>query len=139
MKEQVFQNKKIILFDGNSNLAFKALKHIAAHDKKDIFRFASLKSKTAEKLLHERGKKAEEVGSVILIDPGTAYYEKSEAIFEISKELSGVTGYFSWFAVLPQAFSDSVYEYIARNRYKWHGNRTKTDDLDPEIEKKLLD
>jgi predicted DCC family thiol-disulfide oxidoreductase YuxK len=43
-----------------------------------------------------------------------AYYLKSEAALEIAKHLSGGIALLSVFKTLPTAFSNSLYDYIAK-------------------------
>ena len=89
MKETIPNNKKIILFDGVCNLCNDSVQFIIERDKNDIFRFASLQSELGQKLTSERGIDPQAMDSIILIEPGIAYYEKSTAAIEISKHLSG--------------------------------------------------
>jgi len=49
------ENNKIILFDGVCNLCNNAINFIIEHDKKDVFRFASLQSDLGKKMVSERG------------------------------------------------------------------------------------
>ncbi|HET8838101.1 MAG TPA: thiol-disulfide oxidoreductase DCC family protein [Flavobacteriaceae bacterium] len=116
------KNKKIVLFDGVCNLCNNAVTFIIAHDKKDVFRFASLQSEIGKKLTQERGIETSEVDSIVLIDPGNAYFVKSSAALEIAKELSG----YSWmriFLYLPEWMRDFIYDIIAKNRYSWFGKK----------------
>ncbi|HET8809584.1 MAG TPA: thiol-disulfide oxidoreductase DCC family protein [Flavobacteriaceae bacterium] len=137
MKE-IPQNKKIVLFDGVCNLCNKAVTFIIEHDKKDVFRFASLQSEIGEKLTQERGIDTTKVDSIVLIDPGNAYFVKSSAALEIAKELSG----YSWmrfFLYLPESFRNFIYDIIAKNRYGWFGKKDNCMIPTPELKEKFLD
>ena len=80
---------KIILFDGICNLCNNAVQFIIKHDRKDRFRSASLQSETGKRLIEERGFDPEDLDSIMLIEPGVAYYRKSTAALEISRDLDG--------------------------------------------------
>ena len=71
--------------------------------------------------IRERGIDVASIDSIILIDPGTAYYVKSTAALEISKALTGIVSWLQVFLFLPEGFRDSIYDFIARNRYRWFG------------------
>ncbi len=123
MKEILPANKKIVLFDGVCNLCNSSVNFIIERDKNDVFRFASLQSDTGQKLISERGMNPTGLTSVILIEPGVAYYQRSSAALEIAKHLSGGYSYLSYLSFLPEGFRDGIYNYIAANRYKWFGKK----------------
>ena len=116
-------DKKIILFDGVCNLCSSAVQFIIEHDKKDIFRFVSLQSELGQEITTYLGISSANLDSIILYQPGYAYYYKSQAVFEIAKELGGIYSISTIFSVLPSSITDYVYGYIAKNRYKWYGKK----------------
>ncbi|MFC6860847.1 thiol-disulfide oxidoreductase DCC family protein [Zunongwangia atlantica] len=133
------KNKKIILFDGVCNLCNDAVIFIIKHDKNDKFRFASLQSDLGRQLLEERNIDPNYLDSIILIEPGIAWYEKSDAALEISKDLSGFYQGLKIFKFLPKGFRDAVYNGIANNRYKWFGKKESCMIPTPELKAKFLD
>ena len=139
MKETIPKNKKIILFDGVCNLCNDSVQFIIERDKEDVFRFASLQSEVGQKLTSERGIDPEAMDSIILIEPGIAYYEKSTAALEISKHLSGGYSLLRYFSFLPEGFRNGIYDIIAKNRYKWFGKKDECMIPTPELKAKFLD
>ena len=139
MKETIPKNKKIILFDGVCNLCNDSVQLIIERDKNDVFRFASLQSEVGQKLTTERGIDPEAMDSIILIEPGIAYYEKSTAALEISKHLTGGYSLLRYFSFLPEGFRNGVYDIIAKNRYKWFGKKDECMIPTPELKAKFLD
>ncbi|MGA8855162.1 MAG: thiol-disulfide oxidoreductase DCC family protein [Christiangramia sp.] len=133
------ENKKIILFDGVCNLCDGAVQFIIKHDKKDVFRYASLQSDIGRKLVDERGLDPSELDSIMMIDPGVAYYRKSTAALEISRELSGGYSLLKNFLFIPESIRDGVYDFIANNRYKWFGKKEQCMIPTPELKAKFLD
>lgn len=131
--------KKVVLFDGVCNFCNASVRFIMKRDKKDVFRFASLESDLGRKLTDERGIDTSQIDSIIMIDPGIAYYIKSTAALEISKYLSGFYPIFSLFLYLPKSFRDVIYDYIARHRYKWFGKTESCPMPTPEEQSKFLD
>lgn len=131
------ENKKIILFDGICNLCNSAIQKIIENDKKDMFRFAHLQSDLARQIINERGIDTANLESLILIEPGVAYYHKSTAVIEIAKDLKK----YSWlriFKPLPEGLRDSIYEFVARNRYKWFGKKESCMIPTPELQALFL-
>jgi predicted DCC family thiol-disulfide oxidoreductase YuxK len=137
--EELPKDKKIILFDGVCNLCNGALTFIIKHDKKDIFRFASLQSEIGKKLVEDRGMNPEDLDSIILIDPGFAYYRKSTAALEISRELSGGYSFLKNFLFIPEGLRDGIYNFVANNRYKWYGKKESCMIPTPELKSKFID
>lgn len=140
MTEKLPENKKIILFDGVCNLCNNAINFIIERDKKDIFRFASLQSELGRKLTAERGIDVDEaMNSMVLIEPGVAYYQRSTAALEIAKDLSGGYSLLGNLSYLPEVFRDGIYNLIAGNRYKWFGKKDACMIPTPELKAKFLD
>lgn len=133
------ENKKIILFDGVCNLCDGAVQFIIKHDKKDVFRYASLQSEIGKKLVAERGMDPEEIDSIMLIEPGVAYYRKSTAALEIARDLSGGYSLLKNFLFIPEIIRDGVYDFIANNRYRWFGKKEQCMIPTPELKAKFLD
>tara|TARA_R100000935_G_scaffold24476_1_gene44026 strand:- start:142 stop:561 length:420 start_codon:yes stop_codon:yes gene_type:complete len=138
METNLPKNKKIILFDGVCNLCNNAINFVITHDKKDIFRYASLQSDLGIQLVKERGIDPAKLDSIILIEPGVVYYEKSTAALNIAKELSGGYSLMRVFLYLPSGFRDAIYNIIANNRYKWFGKKDSCMIPTPELKSKFL-
>lgn len=115
--------KKIILFDGVCNLCNTTVQFVIKNDKEDIFRFTPLQSDTGKKLLTERNIDTEDIDSIILIEPNVAYYTKSTAALEIGKYLKGLSTISSILLWIPESLRDIVYDFVAKNRYKWYGKK----------------
>jgi len=116
-------NKKIILFDGLCNLCNAAVQFVIEHDTKDVFRFVALQSELGQKILKHIGVNPENIDSIILYEPGVAHYYKSQAAIQISKNLGGFWHFGTFLRIIPTGISNILYDYIARNRYKWYGKK----------------
>ncbi|MEM9362163.1 MAG: thiol-disulfide oxidoreductase DCC family protein [Bacteroidota bacterium] len=132
------KDKKLILFDGVCNLCNGAIQFVIKRDKKDTFRYAALQSEIGKKLIEERGIDTSKVDSIILIEPGVAYFTKSDAALHIAQEFGGLwkaLGIFTW---IPRIIRDGVYDFIAKNRYKWFGREDACMIPTPELQAKFL-
>ena len=116
-------NKKIILFDGFCNLCDSSVQFIIKRDTKDLFRFVSLQSELGQEIISFIGVDRAKIDSIIVYQPGKYYYYKSQAALDIATDLGGIFSLFSIFKILPKIITDSVYDYIATNRYKWYGKK----------------
>jgi predicted DCC family thiol-disulfide oxidoreductase YuxK len=130
--------KKIILFDGVCNLCEASIVYVIKHDKKDIFRFVALQSDLGQRIVKHIGINTNHIDSVILYEPGVAYYYKSSAVVEIAKGLSGIFTWFTLFQILPTVLRDYVYDYVAKNRYKWYGKKQECLVPNKELVSKFL-
>ena len=117
------KNKKIILFDGVCNLCDASVQFIIKHDKKDVFRFVALQSDLGQKIVKSIGIDSLDIDSFILYEPGIAYYYKSAAALEIAKDLGGFFYFFTIFKIFPEKMRNAIYDYIAKNRYRWFGKK----------------
>ncbi len=113
----------LILFDGICNLCESSVQFVIKHDKRARYRFASLQSDAAQRVLKEYAYDQEELGSVLLVADGRVY-QKSRAALRIAKHLDGgwpILYYlFSW---IPQGLADVVYDFIGNRRYQWFGKK----------------
>ena len=130
--------KKIILFDGVCNLCNGSVQFVIKRDKKDRFRYAALQSEVSQQLVQERHIDTKEVDSIILIEPGVAYFTKSDAALEIAKDLGGVWRLMALFHWVPRSIRNFVYDFVARNRYKWFGKKEACMVPTPELQAKFL-
>lgn len=133
------KGKKIILFDGVCNLCNDAVLKVIKHDQKNLFLFTALQSEIGQQIISELSIDISKIDSVILYDPEKAYYIKSAAALRIMKEFSGFWKIMQIFTILPDKFNDFFYDFIARNRYKWFGQKESCMIPTPELKAKFLD
>lgn len=131
--------KKIILFDGVCNLCNSSVQFVIKRDKKDLFRYAALQSEVGQQLVAERHIDTCQVDSIILIEPGVAYYTKSDAALEIAQDLGGLWKMSAIFTWVPQSIRNAVYDFVAKNRYKWFGRKEACMIPTPELRAKFLE
>ncbi|HKO75666.1 MAG TPA: thiol-disulfide oxidoreductase DCC family protein [Flavobacterium sp.] len=132
-------NKKIILFDGVCNLCNSAVQFVIKHDKKDVFRFVALQSDLGREILNYIGIDAKNIDSIVLYEPGVAYYYKSDAALQIARSLDGLFSFGTVFKIIPTGIRNYLYDYIARNRYEWYGKKESCMIPTPELKIKFLE
>jgi predicted DCC family thiol-disulfide oxidoreductase YuxK len=112
----------IVMFDGVCNLCNDAVDFIIVRDKNDKFKFGALQDDKSKDILKEYKIKEDYLDSIILIRGDQIFY-KSRAALEIAKNLSGLWPVTYAFIIIPAFLRDPIYDWIARNRYKWFGKR----------------
>lgn len=129
--------KRIILFDGDCNFCDASVQFIIKRDPYAHFYFTSLQSEKGLQLKRQYNI-AEDEDSVVLIEKGKAYTQSSAAL-RIAKKLDGLWHLLFLFILVPRPIRDRVYQYVAKNRYKWFGKKEDTCALpSPEMRKRIL-
>ena len=131
-------SKKIILFDGVCNLCSNSVQFVLKRDKKNKFQFASLQGNYGQRILKEYNLSPETFNSFILLEEGKIYTRSTGAL-RMLKYLGGGWILLYGFIIIPGFIRDSVYNFIARNRYKWFGKREECWLPKPEWKEKFLD
>lgn len=132
------KDKKIILFDGVCNLCNASVQFVIKRDTKDVFRFVPLQSDLGNKILNHIGINREQTDSIVLYEPGKAYFYKAEAALKIINEFGGLYYLLNILQIFPKFISNAVYDYIAKNRYHWYGKQESCMMPTPELAAKFL-
>ena len=127
----------VILFDGVCNLCNGAVQFIIKHDRKNIFRFASLQSDAGQQLLKQFSLPQDQFNSFVLIENEKAFTQ-SVAALRIAKKLSGAVRLLYGFIIVPPFIRNAVYRLIANNRYRWFGKKESCMIPTPELRQKFL-
>ena len=131
------KSESVILFDGICNLCNSSVLFVIGHDKEAKFKFASLQSDTGKNLLKAYHLSDTNLTSVVLIKNGKAY-TKSTAALLVAKDLSGMAKLLYGFIIIPAFVRDMVYQTIARNRYRWFGQKDHCMMPTPDIQSRFL-
>ncbi|MDO4729286.1 MAG: DUF393 domain-containing protein [Bacteroidota bacterium] len=132
-------NKKIVLFDGACNLCNGFVQRIIKHDKIDRYRFAALNSDYGKKLQSYLGIDSQNIDSIVLYEPGVAYYLQSEAAIRILKDFGGIHSLWGIFLYAPQFVRNGIYNIVAQNRYNWFGRNNSCLIQNSETKAKFLE
>ena len=136
--QNLSKGKKIILFDGVCNLCNASVHYVIKHDKNDLFRFVALQSDLGQRIVKHIGINPIHIDSIILYEPEVAYYYKSSAALEIAKGLEGIFTLATLFQIVPTGVRDFIYDFVAKNRYKWYGKKEACLVPSPELLAKFL-
>lgn len=132
------KSNPIILFDGVCNLCNSSVQFVLKHEKHHNFKFASLQSNFGQLKLKEFNLKTEDFDSIVLLEKGKLY-RKSTAVLKISKHLKFPFSLLSLFLIIPNFIRNFVYDFIAKNRYKWFGKEETCWLPEPKFKNRFLD
>ncbi|PCK20214.1 hypothetical protein CEY02_14535 [Bacillus pumilus] len=127
----------LILFDGVCNVCSGAVQFVIKRDPNERMMFASLQSDTGQQILKENGLPLDEFNSFIYIEEGTLY-TKSTGILKAARHLKGIYRWSYLLLAIPRPIRDWLYQLIAKNRYKWFGQKTSCMMPTPNIKKRFL-
>jgi predicted DCC family thiol-disulfide oxidoreductase YuxK len=119
--------KTVILFDGVCNLCNGFVNLLLTIDKKEYFLFGSLQSVEAQKLLYQNVQaptSQELLQSIVYLDEKNNVYRESQAIFQIAIRLGFPYRLLNVFSIFPVAWTNILYRWVAKNRYRFFGERS---------------
>jgi predicted DCC family thiol-disulfide oxidoreductase YuxK len=128
----------IILFDGVCNFCDGAINFVLKQDKKGVFKFAPLQSEAGQRILQQYKLPTKDIESFVLIDNGKVY-KKSAASLKVMSKLPWYWKELQIFWIIPAFIRNAVYDFIARNRYKWFGKKEVCMIPTPEMRSRFLD
>ena len=133
------KNKKIILFDGICNLCNSAVAIVIKQDKKNTFLFAAIQSKKGKEIIDYLEIDIAKIDAIILYEPGVSYEVKSTAALKIMNDFGQFWQLTKLLWVFPKGFRNQVYDFIAKNRYKWFGKKESCMIPTKDLKAKFLD
>jgi predicted DCC family thiol-disulfide oxidoreductase YuxK len=134
----------ILLYDGLCGLCNRLNQFVLRHDPDGLFRFASLQSPFAERVLARNGANARDLDTVYVVAnynlPDESLHPRSDAVVFVLTSLGGIwrpAGILvGW---LPRWFRDWAYRLVARNRYRVFGRFETCTLPGPENHNRFLD
>lgn len=130
-------DKPILLFDGVCNLCNGFVQFIILRDPQAKFRFAALQSEAGQQLLEKAKMSTSEINTVVLYEHGK-FYTHSDVGLRVARHLGGGWILFTVFKIIPKGLRDNIYNWIARNRYRWFGKQESCMMPTPELKERFL-
>ena len=121
------QDKEIVFYDGECGFCSNSVQFILSYERDNSLLFCPLQSNFARDLLASQN---------IQINLDTMYVYSKGKVFSRSLAIKTVCKHFkspySWLSVLisitPRFLADSVYNFVAKNRYSLQGKIAQWDD-----------
>ena len=127
----------VILFDGICNFCNSAVNFTLKRNTKADIRFAPMQSEAGQKLLQQYNLPADDMQSFIFIETGKVYKQSTGAL-KVCRYLRGLWPLCYGFIIVPKLIRDGIYNWIAKNRYKWFGIKESCMIPAPEVKKRFL-
>lgn len=137
MDQTDFTEHGILLFDGVCNLCDGFVQFVIKRDKKAYFRFAPLQSEVGQELLGKYKMPTDKISTVVLIE-NEKVYTHSDVGLRVALRLGGAWPVFFVLTIFPRFIRNAVYNWIARNRYRWFGKKDACMMPTPDLKKRFL-
>lgn len=118
MGENVGQSMKVIAYDGTCILCNKSLQWILKRDSKSLFKYTQLQGDWVRNTTLPLDPT---IDSIAFFENNKVYY-KSTAALKIASNLPFPYNLLRVFHLVPTPIRDWIYDYIAKNRYRWFGH-----------------
>ncbi|WP_435412824.1 thiol-disulfide oxidoreductase DCC family protein [Psychroserpens mesophilus] len=132
------KHKQLILFDGICNLCNASVLYVIKHDKANRFMFAPLQSEVGKQIIQKFNVDPTKTDSILLYSEEKGLTVKSTAALHIAKHLSFPRSLMTVFFIVPTFIRNWVYDFVAKNRYKWYGKKDACMIPTPELKAKFL-
>lgn len=103
----------IIRFDGVCNLCNSFVQFVLRRDVEQVFRFGTLQDIQDNSV---------DFQTVEVYSEGQVY-KKSDAFLSVVRKLKGFWPYLYLAVIIPRPIRDTIYNWVAQNRYRWFGKR----------------
>ena len=128
----------ILLFDGVCNLCTGTVRFVIDRDARKRFRFASLQSRAAARLLGPAAAGGDRLESMVLVE-GERIYRKSTAALLMARRLDGLWPLLAMLLAVPRPIRDAAYDWIGRRRYRLFGKRDTCWTANGDLADRFLD
>lgn len=121
-------DRPVVIFDGVCNLCNGTVDFIIRHDRDGLFLFTASQDAAGAQILAEAAKGSEAVDhdglsdSVFLWHNGQLH-ERSAAILGIARKLPFPWRLLAAGIIVPPTVRNWLYDLVARNRYRWFGQK----------------
>ena len=127
----------IILFDGVCNFCNGMVNFVIKRDKSASLKFSTLQSGTGQNLLTAKNFQGPDLRSFVFIEKGELY-TRSTAALKVCKYMNGLWPLMYGFIIVPKFIRDGIYNWIAKNRYRWFGKKEVCMVPTPELQSRFL-
>lgn len=127
----------IILFDGVCNFCNNAVNFVIKRNSKANIMFAPLQSEAGQEFVKQYHLPPDDMKSFIFIENETVY-SRSTAALKVCRHLRGLWPLCYGFIIVPKFIRDGMYNWIAKNRYKWFGVRNECMIPTPDVKARFI-
>ena len=118
-----YNDKPILFFDGVCNLCNSWIQFVIKHDKKKQMIFASLQSRYGQLAQEELRRQTGSVPDSLVLYYNNKFYTRSAAALKTAQLIGSGWQLFAAGFIVPGFIRNAIYDWVARNRYKWYGKQ----------------
>jgi predicted DCC family thiol-disulfide oxidoreductase YuxK len=111
----------VVFYDGQCPFCHRWVRFLLNRDKRDRLRFASLQSEWTHNFLLHKDLNHPGMDSIAVWD-GRGLLLQSTAAISISAALPGIWSLGRALRIVPKAWRDGLYRFVARRRYRFFGH-----------------
>lgn len=126
------------MFDGVCRLCTGTVLFVIRRDRRKRFRFASMQSRLGQELLRRFGLSPDTLTTFVLVEAGE-HFTKSTAALRVAAGLGGGWPLASVLLAVPRPIRDAVYDWVAKNRYRWFGRLDQCLVPVPDVRDRFID
>ena len=104
-----------------------------------MFLFTALQSNIGQNIIEHYNIDTSKIDSILLYTPEKGIQYKSTAALKVAWQLRFPINLLAIFLIVPNFIRNWVYDFIAKNRYKWYGRKESCMVPTPELKSKFLD
>lgn len=119
---QQVRGQLLVLFDGFCSLCDRFVAVLLARDPGRVLRFAPLQGATAAERLGAAAVGPADPETIVVVD-GEGLHQRSAAVLRAVSALGGKWAFAAVLGLVPRWIGDRVYDFVARNRYRWFPRR----------------
>ena len=124
LRPHVPADRALVLFDGVCNLCNGFVQFVLERDRAGKVVFASLQSDLGQRVLRALDLPTQQLGTVLLIDGGRVY-DRSDAPLRLARYLGGAWPLAGALRMVPRFLRNGIYDFVARHRLRWFGERAQ--------------
>jgi len=122
ISEDLANMQPIVLFDGECTLCSRAVRFLLRHNYSGNLKFASIQSEFGSAIVKLAGKTYEQSDTLLLLQDNMLYGHSTAAL-KLTAHLRFPWHLLRIFILVPAVIRDTIYRFIAKNRYNWFGKR----------------
>jgi len=123
LPEKLSAKQPIVLFDGECTLCSHSVQFLLRNNRSGNLNFTSLQSETGSEIVKLAGKTYSQADTLLLLQDNKIY-GYSTAALKITAHLGLPWSLTRVFLIVPPIIRDTLYQFVAKNRYKWFGRES---------------
>lgn len=137
LPDELMTKQPIVLFDGECTLCNNSVHFLLRHNHSGNLSFASLQSETGLNIIKLAGPISQQADTLLLLQDDKLYSYSTAAI-KTTFHLGFPFHFLRILIIVPAFIRDTIYRFIARNRYKWFGQKSFCITNENEYRKRFL-